>query len=156
MRWVKRRKFIALFKWNWNESVNLRKCPYDHLLTDKALSQWQTFLGVFSYKMAAKLSGIDMEQNYVTVALSNEVCVALSGTPGTARNTQGPDLQNILRLPYDYLAIMTKSRSTYDIRKILRRTQGFVRHDSLARSLDRLRQCSQISLRYSWEIFQHV
>jgi len=32
------------------------------------LSQWQTFLGLFTYKMAAKKSsGIDMEQNYVTV-----------------------------------------------------------------------------------------
>jgi len=31
---------------------------------------------------------------------------------------QGPDLQNILRQSYDYLAIMPKLRSTYDRRLI--------------------------------------
>ena len=59
----------------------MRKCPYDHRLTNNAhLSAItvQTFLGVFtyylyipvslvsyySYKMASKSIGIDMEQNY--------------------------------------------------------------------------------------------
>jgi len=33
----------------------------DQWLTNKALSQWQTFSGVFTYKTAAKTTGIDME-----------------------------------------------------------------------------------------------
>ena len=48
-----------------------------HIITDlpakriQALSQQQTFLRVFTYKMAAKTTGINrpMEQNYVTVTL---------------------------------------------------------------------------------------
>ena len=34
MRWVKWRRFIALFKLNWN--IYFRKCPCDHWLTNKA------------------------------------------------------------------------------------------------------------------------
>ena len=55
-RWVKWRRFIVLLKLNW---ISLRKCPYDHWLTNKAcmaLLQWQTFLRVFTYKMAAKIN----------------------------------------------------------------------------------------------------
>jgi len=66
---------------------------------------------------------------------------------------QGPDLQNILRQSYDYLTIMAKLRSTYDERLIYRTSyegrKAFLRYDSLAKLSDRLRQCSQISLRYS-------
>ena len=47
-----------------------------HMITDflprkriSALSQWQTFLRVFTYRMAAKINCIDVEQNYVSVTL---------------------------------------------------------------------------------------
>ena len=38
--------------------------------------------------------------------------------PTEHRESQGPDLQNILRQSYDYLTIMPKLRSTYDGRLI--------------------------------------
>jgi len=54
------------------ESVSLRKCPF--IITDlpsyqQSVFKWQTFVRVFTYKMAAKSTGEDMEQNYVTVTL---------------------------------------------------------------------------------------
>ena len=59
------------------ESVSLRKCPYDHWLTNKteriqALSQWQKFLRFFAWTWRQKSAGINIEQNYVIVTL----CVA--------------------------------------------------------------------------------
>jgi len=38
--------------------------------------------------------------------------------PTEHRESQGPDLQNILRQSYDYLTIMPNLRSTYDGRLI--------------------------------------
>jgi len=65
-----------------NESSDLRQCPYDHSLTNKAyLSgiKYQVLLSKkvkvkhiyesFTHKMAAKPACIDLERNYVTVTL---------------------------------------------------------------------------------------
>jgi len=54
------------------ESVSSRKCPRDHGLTNKAYLSAITVTNIFqsfTYKMAAKSTGIDREQNYVTVTL---------------------------------------------------------------------------------------
>jgi len=45
------------------------------------LSQYQIFIRVFTYKMAAKINCIDIEQNYVTVTLLQQRDVAHSCTP---------------------------------------------------------------------------
>jgi len=59
----------------------------------------------------------------------------------------------IYKLSYDSLTIMPKLRSTYDGRLIYKTSyegrKAFLRYDSLAKLQDRLRQCSQISSRYS-------
>jgi len=45
----------------------------------QALSQRQTFLGVFTYKMAAKMStGTDVDQHYVTVTLCTMYTLKIS------------------------------------------------------------------------------
>jgi len=48
-----------------------RKCPYDDRPTNeaslRAISQWQTFLRVLPTRWRQKSTGIDVEQNYVTV-----------------------------------------------------------------------------------------
>jgi len=55
MRWVKMRRVIVLFK--QNRISYFDKCPYDHWLTNKALfMRYQTFLRVFTSKMAAKIN----------------------------------------------------------------------------------------------------
>ena len=54
------------------ESVSLRKCQYDHRLTNKAYLSAITVTNIyqsFTYKMAQKLTGVDVEQNYVTITL---------------------------------------------------------------------------------------
>ena len=48
----------------------------------------------------------------VTLSLSSKIVVRYLVIQ------QGPDLQNILRQTYDYLTIMPKLRSTYDVRLI--------------------------------------
>jgi len=55
------------------------------------------------------------------VSMSNERCSLLSHVEirlFSCRIFLGPDLQNILRQPYDYLTIIPKLRSTYDGRLI--------------------------------------
>jgi len=55
-RGVKWRRFIVLFKWNW---ISLRKCPYDHWLTNNAYLSVITVTNIsknFTYKMAAKIN----------------------------------------------------------------------------------------------------
>jgi len=55
------------------ESVSLRKCQHDHCLTNKAYLSAVTVTNIyesfFTYKMAAKSTGIDVEQNYVNVTV---------------------------------------------------------------------------------------
>ena len=58
------------------ESVSLRKCPHDHRITNNAYLSAITVTNIsqsFTYKMAAKSTGIDMEQHYVTVTLC--ICI---------------------------------------------------------------------------------
>ena len=55
---VKRRRFMELFS-SKIESVSLRKCPYDHWLTNKAYLSAITVTNIspsFSHKMAAKIN----------------------------------------------------------------------------------------------------
>ena len=60
---------------------------------------------------------------------------------------QGPDLQNtlytylmtILRLSYDGVKVTIDIRRTSNLQNVLRRTQGFLKYDSLAKLQDRLR-----------------
>jgi len=55
------------------ESVSLRKCQHDQCLTNKAYLSAVTVTNIsesFTYKMAAKSTGIDVEQNYVNVTVS--------------------------------------------------------------------------------------
>ena len=61
----------------------------------------------------------------------------------------GPDLQNILRQSYDNAKVTIDLRRTSNLQNILRRAQGFswVRFTCIV--VRYLRQCSQISLRYS-------
>jgi len=60
------------------------------------------------------------------------------------------DLQNILRLSYDNAKVTIDLRRTSDVQNIqYEGRKAFLRYDSHAKSQDRLRQCSQISLRYS-------
>jgi len=57
MRWVKWRRFIALFE--QNQISYFKKCPYDHRLTNKARLSAITVTNisrVFTYKMAAKIN----------------------------------------------------------------------------------------------------
>jgi len=59
------------------ESISLRKCLYDHRLINKAYLRAITvtnFVGVFTYKMAIKATGVDMERNYVIVTLCKQFC----------------------------------------------------------------------------------
>ena len=58
----------------------------------------------------------------------------------------GPDLQNILRLSYDNAKVTIDLRRTSILKNILRK--AFLKYDSLAKLQDRLRQYSQVSLRY--------
>ena len=58
-------------------------------------------------------------------------------------------LMTILRLSYDNAKVMIDLRRTSSLQNILRREQAFLTYDSLAKLYGRLRQCSQISLRYS-------
>jgi len=44
-----------------------------------------------------------------------------------------PDLQNILRLSYDNAKVTIDLRRTSNLQNILRRAQGFLRYDSLAK-----------------------
>ena len=49
-------KIYRVIQMNW---ISLTKSPHDHWPTNKvflALSQWQTFLRAFAYKMAAKIN----------------------------------------------------------------------------------------------------
>ena len=62
-----------------------------------------------------------------------------SRLPGRLRwRHQGPDLRNVLRQSYDYLATMPKLRSTYDGRLIYQTSceerKAFLRYDLLAKS----------------------
>ena len=55
---------------------------------------------------------------------------------------EGPDLQNILRQSYNYLTIMQKLRSTYDVCLIYQTSykerKAFLGYDFLAKSQDHL------------------
>jgi len=57
------------------ESLSLRKCPCDRQITNKTYLSDITVANIshsFTYKMAAKPTGIDVEGSYVTVTLSLE------------------------------------------------------------------------------------
>ena len=54
-----------------------------------------------------------------------------------------PDLQNVLRQSYDNAKVTIDLRRTSGLQNILQRTQGsFLGYNSVAKSLDRMRQCS--------------
>ena len=58
---------------NTIESVTLRKCPYDHWLQTKRFKRYHNdkhFPEFLPTRWRQKSTGIDMEQNYVTVILS--------------------------------------------------------------------------------------
>ena len=73
MRWVKMAKIYELPCYSNNiKSVSLRTCPYDHWHTNKAHLSAITVTNIykiFTYKMVAKSSGLDAEENYVNVTL---------------------------------------------------------------------------------------
>jgi len=52
------------------ESVSLRKCPYDHLLTNSAVTVTNISQSLYLQDGKQKSTVIDMEQFYVTVTLS--------------------------------------------------------------------------------------
>jgi len=61
----------------------------------------------------------------------------VNGRASAARRL-GPDLQNILRLSYDYLTIMPKLRSTYDgciiFQHLVKNAGLILRYDLLVKS----------------------
>ena len=65
------------------ESVSLRKCPYDHWLTNKAylsaITVRETFIRVLPTRWRQKSTDIDTEQNYVTVLCIHVHCGLVSG-----------------------------------------------------------------------------
>ena len=68
--------------------------------------------------------------------------------------TQGPDLQNILRQSYDYLTIIPKLRSTYDGRLIYQTSyeerKAFLMYTIYMQNHKIVADtCSSVSLRYS-------
>jgi len=73
-------EYLSCFS-NQVESVSLRKCPCGHRLTDKAhlsaISMTDiAYLWVLPTRWRQKSTGIDMEQNYVIVAL----CIKVADT----------------------------------------------------------------------------
>jgi len=84
------------------------------------------------------------KQQYVQYVFSLYFCVKYAVLWGREFSSEascvdnecfGPDLQNVLRLSYDYLTIMSKLRSTYDGCLIsYKERKAFLKYDSLAKS----------------------
>ena len=82
---------------NETESVSLRKCPYYHRLTDKAYflkhchgdKQFSEFLPT---RWRQKSTGIDLEQNYVTVTLCISIQFDLFSNKATNASRTSVDI----------------------------------------------------------------